>query len=148
MKKNWKSRIPGILIVTLLVVALTLFMAILMKTKMLPTKYLLLAGGIFLLFAVSIFLLTRNSKRVGPMICGCLMTMVLLIVLMLGTPYLMRAVNALDSITNVKVEIAEVGAYVKADSSIVKLEDLAGGTVGMMETLDRENSVKVLEDIL
>ena len=147
MKKDVKSRIPGILIVTLLVIALTLFMAILIKTKMLPVKYLLLAGGIFLLFALSIYLLTRNSRRVGAMICGCLMTMVLLIVLMLGTPYLMRAVNTLDSITNVNVEIADVAIFVKTDSDADDLSDLAGGSVGLMETLDRENSDKALADV-
>ena len=147
MKKDWKSRIPGVLIVTLLVLALTLFMAILIKTKMLPVKYLLLAGGVFLLFALCIYLLTRNSRRVGAMICGCLMTMVLLIVLMLGTPYLMRAVNTLDSITNVNVEIADVGIFVKTDSDAEDLSDLVGGSVGLMEVLDRENSDKALADV-
>ena len=147
MKKKVKSRIPGILIAILLVVALTLFMAILIKTKLLPTKILLLAGGIFLLFAVCVYFLTRNSERVGCMIVGCLMTMVVLIVLMLGTPYLMRAVDTLDNITNVEVEIADVGVYVQTDSSVTELKDLTGGSVGILEALDRENTEKALEDI-
>lgn len=145
--KNLKSRIPGILIVILLTVALTLFLAILIKIQLLPTKYLLLAGGIFLLFAVCVFFLTRNSERVGAMICGCLMTMVVLIVLMLGTPYLMRAVNTLDHITNVEVEIADVSVYVKSDSSMTKLADLTGGSIGILETLDRENTEKTLDEV-
>lgn len=147
MKKNIKSRIPGILIAVLLTVALTLFMAILIKTKLLPTKFLLLAGGIFLLFAVSVYFLTRNSSRVGCMICGCLMTMVVLIVLMLGTPYLMRAVDTLDDITNVEVEIADVSVYVESDSSMSQLADLTGGSIGILEVLDRENTEKTLEEV-
>ena len=57
MKKTMKNRIPGVLIVVLLAIAMVLFMAILIKIKLLPTKFLLLAGGIFLLYAVCVFLL-------------------------------------------------------------------------------------------
>ena len=65
MSKSLKSRLPGILITVLLTIALTLFMAILVKTKMLPSKMLLLAGGIFFLFIFCVCLLTWNSKKVG-----------------------------------------------------------------------------------
>lgn len=147
MKKNIRNRIPGILITVLLVLALSLFMAILIKTKLLPTKFLLLAGGIFLLFAVCVFLLTMNSKRIGGMIFGCVMTMVLLIALMIGTPYLMHAVNTLDNITNVEVEVADIGVYVAQDASATELNDLAGGSIGIMVVLDRENTDKTLEAI-
>ena len=147
MRKSMKNRIPGVLIVVLLAIALALFMAILIKIKLLPTKFLLLAGGIFLLYAVCVFLLTRNSERVGAMICGCMMTMLLLIALMLGTPYLTRAVDTLGSITSVDVEIADMGVYVRSDSTMTQLEDLTGGSIGMMEQLDRENSEKALTDV-
>ena len=147
MRKSMKHRIPGGLIVVLLAIALALFMAILIKIKLLPTKFLLLAGGIFLLYAVCVFLLPRNSERVGARICGCMMTMLLLIALMLGTPYLTRAVDTLGSITSVDVEIADMGVYVRSDSTMTQLEDLTGGSIGMMEQLDRENSEKALTDV-
>ena len=147
MKKSIKNRIPGVLIVVLLAIALVLFMAILIKIKLLPTKFLLLAGGIFLIYAICVFLLTRNSERVGAMICGCMMTMLMLIALMLGTPYLTRAVDTLGYITGVDVEIADVGVYVRSDSVMTQLEDLTGGSIGMMEQLDRENSEKALADV-
>ena len=88
MKKLFSGRIPGLLITILLTVAVTLFMAILIQTKLLPVKLLLLAGGIFLLFVLSVFLLTRDARRTGALITGSAMTMVLLITLMVGTPYL------------------------------------------------------------
>lgn len=147
MKKNIKSRIPGVLIVILLAVALVLFMAILIKIKLLPGKYLLLAGGIFLLYAVCVLLLTRDSRRIGAMICGCIMTMLLLIVLMLGTPYLMRAVETLDNISGAEVEIADMGVYVETDSAMETITDLTGGSIGIMEALDRDNSEKALENV-
>ena len=147
MKKSLKSRLPGILITILLTIALTLFMAILVKTKMLPGKLLLLAGGIFLLFTLCVCLLTRDARRPGSMITGSLMAMLLLIVLMIGTPYLTKAVNTLSSMTGVSVELADMGVYVKADSEIQNLSDLPGKTVGIMDTLDRENTEKSLEEI-
>lgn len=147
MKKSLKSRLPGILITILLTIALTLFMAILVKTKMLPGKLLLLAGGIFLLFTLCVCLLTRDARRTGSMITGSLMAMLLLIVLMIGTPYLTKAVNTLSSMTGVSVELADMGVYVKADSEIQNLADLPGKTVGIMDVLDRENTDKSLEEI-
>ena len=147
MKKTVKNRIPGVLIVVLLAIAMVLFMAILIKIKLLPLKFLLLAGGVFLLYAVCVFLLTRNSERVGAMICGCMMTMLLLIALMLGTPYLTRAVDTLGNITGVDVEIADMGVYVEADSTMTQLADLTGGSLGILETLDRENTEKSLADV-
>lgn len=146
MKKNIKDKIPGILIGTLLAVALILFMSILIKTKLLPVKYLLLAGGLFLLFTVSVFLLTRDASRLGPMICGCLMTMVLLIVLMLGTPYLTQALSTLGNITTVEVEVAHIGVYVKRDSAVDTLSDLENSDLGILQSLDRENTDLTLAD--
>ena len=147
MKKSLKSRLPGILITVLLTIALTLFMAILVKTKMLPTKLLLLAGGVFLLFTLSVCLLTRNTRRPAGMIIGSLMTMVLLIVLMIGTPYLTKAVNTLSSMTGVSVELADMGVYVKADSAVQDLDGLVGKNIGILEVLDRENTDKSLDEI-
>ena len=147
MKKLFSGRIPGLMITILLTVAVTLFMAILIQTKLLPSKLLLLAGGIFLLFVLSVFLLTKDAKRTGRLIAGSVMTMVLLICLMVGTPYLTKAVNTLGNMTGVNVEIADVGVYVKNDSSIQGVNDLSGKSMGIMSVLDRENTDKALEEL-
>ena len=147
MKKANKGRLPGILITVLLTVALTLFMAILVKTKLLPNKLLLLAGGIFLMFVLCVFLLTRNAGRTGSFITGSVMAMLLLVVLIVGTPYLTKAVSALDDMTGVSVEVTDVSVYVKADSSLQELSDLPGKNIGIMDVLDRENTDMALESI-
>lgn len=147
MKKSSRNRILGILITILLTVALTLFMAILVKTQLLPTKLLLLAGGLFLLFVLLVFLLTRNARRTGPMITGCVMTILLLVVMMVGTPYLTKAISVLDNMTGVGVEMADMGVYVKQDSPVQSLADIPGKNVGILDVLDRENTNMALEDI-
>lgn len=147
MKKPFARRLPGIIITALLTVALTLFMAILVKTRLIPTKLLLVAGGIFLLFTLCVCLLTRDSKRVGGMVAGSLMSILVLVVLMVGTPYLTKAVQMLGNITGTGVEVADIAVYVENDSPLQELSDLSGKTVGIMDTLDRENTEKALEAI-
>ena len=135
------------MITILLTIAVTLFMAILIQTKLLPAKLLLLAGGIFLLFVLSVFLLTKDARRTGALITGSVMTMVLLITLMVGTPYLTKAVNTLGNMTGVNVEMADMGVYVKNDSSIQEVNELSGKTMGIMSVLDRANTDKALEEM-
>ena len=121
MKKPFIRRVPGLLITALLTIALTLFMAILVKTRLIPTKLLLVAGGIFLLFILSVCLLTRDSRRMGGMIAGSLMTILVLAVLMVGTPYLTKAVNMLGNITSGGMEVADISVYVENDSPLQSL---------------------------
>lgn len=147
MNKSVKGRLPGILITVLLTVALTLFMAILVKTKLLPNKLLLLAGGLFLLFVLCVFLLTRNSGRTGAMVAGSLIAIFMLVILMVGTPYLTKAVSALDNMTGVNVEVADVVVYVKTDSPLQSLSELTGKNAGILSALDRENTNQALDEI-
>jgi len=147
MKKVFSGRIPGLAITILLTVAMTLFMAILIKTKMLPSKLLLLAGVLFLLFIVCVCLLTWDMRKTGRMVTGSVMTMVLLIVLMIGTPYLTKAVSTLNKLTGVNVEVADVGVYVKNESPIQDLSGLNGKTVGILGILDRDNTDKALQEL-
>lgn len=147
MKGSIKNRLPGLLITILLTIALTLFMGILVKTKLLPGKLLLLAGGVFLLFVLSVFLLTMNARRTGGMIAGSIMTVLVLVVLLVGTPYLTKAVDTLSKMTGVNVELTDMGVYVKNESSIQDLSGLDGKTVGIMDILDRENTDQTLDEI-
>lgn len=147
MKKAFSGRLPGLSITILLTVALTLFMAILIKTKMLPSKLLLLAGVLFLLFVVCVCLLTWDMRKTGRMVTGSVLTMALLIVLMIGTPYLTKAVSTLNKLTGVNVEVADVGVYVKNESPIQDLSGLNGKTVGILGILDRDNTDKALQEL-
>lgn len=147
MKKSFSSRLPGLLITILLTVAVTLFMAILIRTKLLPSKLLLVAAGVFLLFVLSVCLLTWDACKTGRMVTGSIMTMGLLITLMVGTPYLTKAVSTLDRLAGVKTEVADVGVYVKNDSTIQDLSGLPGKTLGILGVLDRTNTDMALKDL-
>ena len=147
MNKNLFRRLPCILVTGLLFIALTMFMVILINTKIVPSKFLLIIGGLFLLLTLCVFLLTWDTRRLKGLLFGCFIMILVLVVLMIGTRYLSRAVETLDSITTVDVEIAEVGIYVRQDDPATSLSDLEGYRFGIMESLDRDNTDKALADL-
>lgn len=147
MNKNLLRRLPCILVTGLLFIALMMFMAILISTKIVPSKFLLIIGGLFLLLTLCVFLLTWDTRRLKCLLFGCFIMILVLVVLMIGTRYLSRAVETLDSITTVDVEIAEVGIYVRQDDPAASLSDLQGYRFGIMESLDRDNTDKALADL-
>ena len=142
--KKIKYRIPGILIAIVLIAVLTVFMTIVIKTKLLPVKYILLAGGVFLLLAGLIILLTRDARRKGAMVCGCIITVLLVAALLVGIPYLTKALDTLDQISTVDVELSYVGIYVQKDAAAQSLSDLTDSTIGILQTQDRANTDKTL----
>ena len=147
MNKNTMNRIPSVLIGTLLMIALMLFMAIIIKIQVFPMKHILLIGGIFLLYAVIIILLTWDVHQVGSLITGCVLTTLLLVMLMIGTPYLTKALDTLDTITTVEVEVAYVGVYVRSDSSNETIADLTDGSIGVLKLQDKANTDKTLAQV-
>jgi len=147
MKKSFGRRIPGLLLTILLSAAMVLFLIGLARTQLFPVKYLLLAGGVCLLFAVIVGLLTRDVKRIGGMILGIILTALIAAAMWLATSYLMDAVNTLNKLTQVQVEIADVGVYVRSDDPAKDLTDATGYNFGIMTELDRENTDTVLGEL-
>ena len=147
MKIPFRRRVLGLLLTVLLCAAMVLFLLGIAKTRLFPTKYLLPAGGICLLLALAVGLLTKDIRRIGRMIIGVVLTVVILAALVLGTTYLMDAVNTLNKLTQVQVEIADVGVYVRSEDPALDMTDAAAYRYGIMEELDRENTDTVLRDL-
>ena len=151
MNKNSRRRLPCILVTGLLFIALLMFMGILISTKIVPAKFLLIIGGLFLLVTLCVFLLTWNTRRLKSFLFGCIIMILVLIILVVGTNYLSRAVATLDRITAVDVETTELGVYVRQEDSATQLSDLVGYRFGILEQLDRETTnkaISMLEDEL
>ena len=67
---KWKERIPGIVISVILVAVFAVFMVILLQSKMVPTKLLILGGIALVLLVASAVLLVRSIRNKGQFICG------------------------------------------------------------------------------
>ena len=147
MKKPFSRKILGLLITLSLCVAMGLFLAGLAKTKLFPTKLLFVAAGGCLAMAVIVWLLTRDSRRIGWMLLGIFQAAAILVALVIGTSFLMDAVDTLSDLTQVQMEITDVGVYVRVDDPAKDLSDASGYRFGIMAELDRENTDTVLGEL-
>ena len=85
---KWKERIPGIVISVILVAVFAVFMVILLQSKMVPTKLLILGGIALVLLVASAVLLVRSIRNKGQFICGASLSLVLALVLGLASNYI------------------------------------------------------------
>lgn len=147
MKQKTPKRWPGILITLLFAIALSLVMVILSATKLIPGKFILLIGGILLLLTLCVLFLCWDPRRRGRLIFAFVLMLLVLALLVTGTLYLVRAVNTLDGITQVEVESADVGVYVRAEDGAESLSSVTGYNFGILADLDRENTDAAITQI-
>ena len=112
---KWKERIPGIVISVLLVAVFAVFMVILLQSKMVPTKLLILGGIALVLLVASAVLLVRSIRNKGQFICGASLSLVLALVLGLASNYISVATGTLTEIGTVRTEYTPVAVYVRTD---------------------------------
>lgn len=93
---KWKERIPGMVISVLLVAVFAVFMVILLQSKMVPTKLLILGGIALVLLVASAVLLVRSIRNKGQFICGASLSLVLALVLGLASNYISVATRHAD----------------------------------------------------
>ena len=94
---KWKERIPGIVISVILVAVFAVFMVILLQSKMVPTKLLILGGIALVLLVASAVLLVRSIRNKGQFICGASLSLVLALVLGLASNYISVATGTLTT---------------------------------------------------
>ena len=132
---KWKERIPGIVISVILVAVFAVFMVILLQSKMVPTKLLILGGIALVLLVASAVLLVRSIRNKGQFICGASLSLVLALVLGLASNYISVATGTLTEIGAVRTEYTPVAVYVRTDDPASALEDTKGYTFGILESL-------------
>lgn len=147
MRHSIKIWLPGALFTAVLVLAEVLFMALLISTKLLPVKFLVIIGIACLLFAGGVYFLTRDARRGGRLIGGTAMIGVLVIGIAFGSSYIYQGVETLDTITETKIELADVAVYVAAEDAVANINEASGYTYGMLSAMDRENTDKALNQI-
>ena len=144
---KWKERIPGIVISVILVAVFAVFMVILLQSKMVPTKLLILGGIALVLLVASAVLLVRSIRNKGQFICGASLSLVLALVLGLASNYISVATGTLTEIGAVRTEYTPVAVYVRTDDPASALEDTKGYTFGILESLDRESTDSAVSQI-
>ena len=147
MKHGVLNRIPGVLLTLVVLVAEGLFVWLLMKTGLVPGKYLILLGVALLLIAGLVLFLSWNMQKPLRLVIAILLTVALVAGLMFAGSYVIKGLNTAEQITEVTVEIADVGVYVLQDDPAQSVNDTKEYTFGILSELDRENTDKAVVQI-
>lgn len=147
MKEKLKQQIFGLVIAGISFVFSAAFVTLLLITKLLPIKIIVVFSAFALLWAGGVFLLSKNRKKVLLSVLGCIMALVLLVVEIVSGFYIIKGVDALNSITTVQTELSEVGVFVRVDDDAKTMEDTADKTFGIIDVLDRTSTDLALKEL-
>lgn len=134
------DRLPGKIISAVFFVLVFAFIALLIYTKLLPTKYLVIVCGVLILLILAVYLLVRKVRHKIPFVIGVLLMLVSVVVMGLGSLYIYQTVNTIDNISGVNTEIAQIGVYVLDDNDADSINAASGYTFGILSDLDREST--------
>ena len=143
--------LPGILITALFVLMEAWFFYRLLRMKFLPGKYMWLIGAVLVLLAALVAFLCWNMKKKGLFVAGTLLTIILSAGMIVGSGIADKVRNTFAEQIIVPstdaYQTAQMGVYVLSDGPIRHLNDLDGKTLGIMESVDRQEAEQVLDEI-
>lgn len=145
--KRRLDRLPGKFITGIFLLAVIAFLGFLFYTGLIPEKYLILGGGVLLLFTILIGYLVWKLHHTIRFFMGTLLAIVLTAVMAVASVYLYRTTSTLNAISGIRTEVANVAVYVRAEDSAQSVNDAADYRFGFLQNLDRENAVKVLGEL-
>lgn len=134
-------------VLALLFIAMGALVFVLIQTKMLTGKLLLVICGlllvVFVLVAVLIFAFGKNHLPWGGIIVSLLLTAVMAAGCVLGN----QSTNTLQTITSNTYTSSHIGVYVRNDDPAQSMDELSGYSFGVLELLDNEGVDKALANI-
>ena len=145
--KNWKTRIPGIVITVLAAIATVVFVVVLGMSRMLPTKYLILGTVAAVLVVAACALFTRSTKNKFQFTFGTVIAVLMTVVFAAGSFYLQATMNVLNDFSEVQVIETPVGVFVREDDPAQTIEDAKDYTFGVLSNMDTENTEKTLDEL-
>lgn len=149
-KKNKKNKtkrtlmIVGYVMCAIMLVALGVTAAFAIKLDVLPTILLIILIALGLVIT-GIFAVCQRWLIAG--VITKVMAFAMTLVMILACLYMNVTHNALSKMTGVSTQISNIHVYVLVEDPAQSLEDVADYQFGILSTLDRENTDKVVADI-
>lgn len=137
-------RVVGYVMCALMLVAMIVASVFVIKLNVLPTTLLVI---LILIGLVVTGMLAICQKWVIPGIVTKVVALIMTVVLVLACVYMKITYSALEKMTGVSTQISNIHVYVLVDDPAESLEEVADYQFGILETLDRENTDKVVKDI-
>lgn len=145
IKTKKQDRLPGIFISLFLLIVELAFIVLLLYTKLISLKYIGMISAGLLVMLILVYLLVRKVRKKIRFVIGVVLAALVVIALGLGSLYIYKTVSALDTITGVNKDIAQINVYVKQDDQAQRLADASDYTFGVLSELDRDNTDQALE---
>ncbi len=135
----------------LLVFTSVLLIGFIVKLNALPLLYTGVLAGIIALGDLALYALMKpskkeNSKRIRERFAKVL-SVLLSLVMLLGTLYIVKGQSALNKMTGADSEITRVSLFVLNESGYEDLKDLEGKTIGYNELVDSEKMSAAKESL-
>lgn len=109
-----------------------IFIGFLVYIKMIPTKYIILAGGLLALIMILIMLM-MNSKKKFLSIIGIVLIVLISGVFGTGIVYVNKTYKVINRVVDKDFNLNTYYVLVKSDSPYEKLKDLRGKNLGYMQ---------------
>lgn len=125
---------------------LSIFLAYLAK-KVLPMKYWLIIAVIFLVLWLLVFFVLKNKKNSIKQMWLRIVSLVLSILIGVGSVFAYKGVSVLNNITGGKYQTQVISVVVLKDSSYQKIKDLENKSLGYVSAIDTDNINKAIDNI-
>lgn len=148
MDKN-KRKLPiykaiGYILLLIYVLAAVCLLFFVFALGMIPTQYIIIAAVVMAIFAV-IFAIMHERKI--PSIIASVLTVILTAVYVIGAVYIGKTNNTISDVTTAEVQTDVVSMYVMDDDPAQTVNDAANYEIGIMSSVDRENTDKTIDSI-
>ncbi len=143
--KKKKRNIVGYVLIGLQALVTIIFMVLVFLVDILPMKYVLVVGAIFLiLLAFSVI----SQKFKGARIVGKVFAVLMILMLTLGSVYLWKTHDVMDELTTgQEYVVTEMAVVVRQDSPATGLQDLDGARFGILAMMNRQQTDEALASL-
>lgn len=134
----------GYILLLIYVLAALCLLFFIFALGMIPTQYIIIAAVLMAIFAV-IFAIMHERKI--PSIIASVLTVILTAVYVIGAVYIGKTNNTIADVTTAEVQTDVVSMYVMDDDPAQTVNDAANYEIGIMSSVDRENTDKTIDSI-
>lgn len=145
MKKITDRRV----LFTLLVFCSALLVGYIIKLNVLPMLYTWILIGVLILINLGLYAFMKPSKKEGNKRIkeriGKLITILLSLVMIIGTLYISKGQSALNKITNASSQVTRISLFVMHDSEYETVNDLEGKSVLYNDLVDADKMQETVD---
>lgn len=146
-KRNRKKEkiliISGLALGAIQLITTLIFIIMVHFVNVLPTSYKVLIDILLILFCMLTLILQRWKE---PGIIGKVFAVIMSFIMIVGSVYINATYHALDKIAGNKTQTTVMGVYVLDESAYTAIEELAGGSIGVVSA-DAESNKAAVEKI-